>query len=378
MNCLLTIYSLQGVPDTTNEELLGAGGTFFSTSIDGYNWSRLSWVAEWNEELGHFDCKLSDLDDKSNYMFTLGMNKPTKISWRGYETNVISINPTNLADGDSGFSGAGYYIALPNKSPSDYPSYAQVYSVTGWGGTNLKGNEYFAAVLGTEPAKIKDERQISEEEKAQDPSLADFDTTSTLTGLERIDISVNLDGIDVWTAAYMKWDISISLSEEKNIQTGNCILCYVDGPTNKLESVKGVYYAKYNADRQTVVEVIVGSTDNPIVKMDITRDSSTNVNNIKISALNLPISVFEPNSRQLIQITESTLANLSLIDEEQSIAVKSRQYGNGWFSDRELKSSIGTFNQGTSNRLDRFENRLFGLSLRGRGPSYYFPVRRDV
>jgi hypothetical protein len=292
-------------------------------------------------------------------MFTLNMNKPTKISWRGYETNVISINPTNVADGDSGFSGAGYYIALPNESPSSYPSYAKVYSETGWGGTNKKGTEYFEALFRTEPAQIKDERPITEEEKAEDSILGDFDTTSTLTGLERMDIKVKIEGTDYSTSVFMKWDKPISLSEKNNIQSGKCVLCYVDGVTNKLESVNGVYYAKYNANRETVSEAIFGSTDNPIVKMDITRDLSTNVS-IKITALNLPMSVFEPNSRKLIQIAESTLVNLKLIDGEQSIVVRSRpQFNPGWIPVGEYFETaepfpIAAYNQGYSDRLQNF------------------------
>jgi hypothetical protein len=372
-------YSLQGVPDATNEELLGAGGTFFSTSIDGYNWSRQSYSASWNEENGHFDCKIADLDDKSNYMFTLGMNKPTKISWRGYETNVISINPTDLDDGDSGFSGAGYYIALPNESPSNYPSYEKIYSLAGWGGTAYIGDKYFKAILRTDPATITDEKAITEEEKAQDLKLADFDIKSTLTGLERMDISVNIDDKPYRSAFYMKWDKTISLSEANNIQTGNCVLCYPDGISKQVESVKGVYYAKYNANRETVLEVICGLIETPTVKMDITRDSSTNFSSIKITALNLSMSVYEPDSNIIIQLSESTLVNLNLIHEDQSIAVRSRKSSSSnWVPegkninyDNFFSYPIAQFNQASSNKFQDFKSELLRSKKREHNTYYW-------
>ena len=125
-----TGYALQGVAKATNDELTGAGGTFSSTSINKYNWSRQSYAAKWNEEMGQFDCKITDLDDKSNFTFTLNMNKPKKISWLGYETNIIGANPTNLPDADAGFSSIGYYIAKPKDSPNNYTTYTNVYKLS--------------------------------------------------------------------------------------------------------------------------------------------------------------------------------------------------------------------------------------------------------
>jgi hypothetical protein len=294
-------YSLQGVRDTTNDEILAAGGTFFSTNIDGYYWSRQSYAANWNEELGHFDCKLTDLDDKSNYTFTLGMNKPTKISWRGYETNAIAVNPGNLIDGDSGFSANGYYIALPNESPSNYPSYPQVYSLAGWGGTNKKGKEYFEAVLRTGPVVASE---------ASDRSFS-----LSLNGLQRLELEPYYNEKQFNARLYVKYNTPTPVSNNDNAVQGMCSVFYHDGPSNTIKYIDGTYLTRYIATTRTsrtATRIICGDVSNPDLSVNIIIDTITG-NQVIVNECQLPLVLFEDGiSPKLITISDAAAIKLQL------------------------------------------------------------------
>ena len=315
-------YSLQGVLDTTNDELLAAGGTFFSTNIDGYYWSRQSYAANWNEELGHFDCKLTDLDDKSNYIFTLGMNKPTKISWRGYETNAIAVNPGNLVDGDSGFSANGYYIALPNKSPSDYPSYAKVYSLAGWGGTSKKGKEYFEAVLRTGPVVASE--------------VSDRSFSLSLIGLQRVDLEPYYNGTQYKTNMYIKYDTSTLVSNNDNAVQGMCSVFYYDGVSNKIKYIVGTYLSRYIASARTsrtITRITCGNASDPVFSCNIIIDNITG-NQVIVNECKLPLVLFKDESQpESILLSDAAATKLGLIPSTSSAAedtlvsqVRSRAY----------------------------------------------------
>jgi hypothetical protein len=312
-----TGYALQGLSDETNDSLNSSGGTFFTTSIDGYQWSRQSYSASWNEKNSQFDCKLTDLDDKSNYSFTLSMNNPKLLNWVGYETNTISINPNNLAEGDSGFSAAGYFIALPEDSTKNYPSYETVYERAGWGGTTKKGLEYFETILRTEPLVIGKEEPLDDKDILVD-GASDYNTKVEITGLETILMKVNIDGIDHLMKVFVKYDQPIALTNSKNRQIGKCVFCFHDGISNSLKSINGQYLAIYTDNGETSIEIKVGGTSNPIVQLKINSSLSINVDYVYVQALKLPIVIHSENFPDfLLKVPKTTLTMLNLIESSE-------------------------------------------------------------
>ena len=363
-------YSLQGVPDATNEDLLGAGGTFFSTSIDGYNWSRLSYAANWNEEMGHFECKTTDLDDKSNYTFTLGMNKPTKISWRGYETNTIAVNPSNLVAGDSGFSGNGNYIALPHDSPSNYPSYDKVYSLAGWGGTTKKGDEYFINLLRTGPIVIKDD--VSSESTNNSVITRNNDTSNindidiynliTIEGLQNIMLELNYDNKTYYSTISIKYNEPLSVSINNNRQNGTCSLFYYDGGSDSIQLIKGTYLCRYSVIgniSQTKLNITCGDPINPII--DLTTSSLSTESNVKvvIKKCNIGLVLYEDiNFNEYVKFSDAAAIELGFesgLDNDEKSPIKEAILESYPYLRNKKKSLIKgskplpTYNSGKSN-----------------------------
>ena len=309
-------YSLQGVRDETNDSLNSSGGTFFTTSINGYQWSRQSYIASWNEKNSQFDCKLTDLDDTSNYSFTLPMNNPKLLNWVGYETNTISINPNNLAEGDSGFSATGYFNALLEDSPKKYPSYKTVYETAGWGGTNKKGVDYVESILRTEPLVIGKEEPLDDKDILVD-GASDYNTKVKVSGLENIMLNVNIDGINYMIACGVKYDQPIALTNLTNIQTGKCVFCFHDGPTNSLQAINGQYNAIYTANGDTSIEINVGDTSNPTVRLTINSSLSNNVDYVSVQALKLPVVIMSEEVEIVLKIPQTTLTMLNLIESSE-------------------------------------------------------------
>lgn len=312
-----TGYALQGLSDETNDSLNSSGGTFFTTSINGYQWSRQSYIASWNEKNSQFDCKLTDLDDKSNYSFTLPMNNPKLLNWVGYETNTISINPNNLAEGDSGFSATGYFNALLEDSPKKYPSYKTVYETAGWGGTNKKGVDYVESILRTEPLVIGKEEPLDDKDILVD-GASDYNTKVEIAGLETILMNVNIDGTNYNIQCLVKYDKPIALTNSMNRQIGKCVFCFHDGISNSLQSIEGQYLATYTDNGETSIEINVGNTSNPTVRLTINSSLSNNVDYVSVQALKLPIVMYSENVPEFVlKISEKTLTMLNLIESSE-------------------------------------------------------------
>ena len=328
-------YSLQGVPDETTNELIAAGGTFFSTSIDGYNWSRQSYSASWNEENGHFDCKITDLDDKSNFTFILSVNKPKKFKWVGYETNAIAINPTNLVDGDAGFSTIGYYNALSNDSPSNYPSYEKVYSLAGWGGTIKKGDEYFTNLLRTGPLVIKD---VSSESTNNSVITRNNDISNLITieGLQNIMLEVNYDNKIYYSKIFIKYNEPLSVSINNNRQNGTCSLFYHNGGSDSIQLIKGTYLCRYSVKgniSQTKLNITCGDPINPII--DLTTSSLSTESNVKvvIKKCNIGLVLYEDiNYTEYVKISNAAAIELGFesehVNDEKSPIIEAKLASN--------------------------------------------------
>jgi hypothetical protein len=342
-----TGYALQGLRNDTNEELTVAGGTLFATSIDGYNWSRQSYSASWNEELGHFDCKLTDLDDKSNFTFTLNMNKPKEISWIGYETNAISINPNNLAEGDSGFSAAGYFSALPEDSPKKYPSYETVFEKTGWGGTTKKGLDYVESILRSAPLKVGKEYTLDDKDLLI-AGASDYEKKIEIGGLHTILLKANIDGTNYKIDILVKYDLPIALTNSKNRQSGKCVFCFHDGSTNSLKSIKGYYNAIYTANGETSIEIKVGDT----VRLTINSSLSNELDYVDVHALKLPVVMYSEMVELIIKVPKTTLKMLNLIESSEVDQDESIETGNPFI-----------MVDGTPFQLSKsFSNEIIGIS----------------
>lgn len=320
-------YSIQGLRDETNDSLNSSGRTFFTTSIDGYQWSRQSYSASWNEKNSQFDCKLTDLDAKSNYSFTLSMNNPKLLNWVGYETNAISINPNNLAEGDSGFSSAGYYIASPEDSPKNYPSYETVYERAGWGGTTKKGLDYVESILRSAPLNVGKEYTLDDKDRLI-AGASDYEKKIEIGGLHTILLKANIDGTIYKMDIFVKYDLPIALTNSKNRQSGKCVLCFNDGSTNSLKSIKGYYIAIYTAKGETSIEIKVGDTSNPTVRLTINSSLSNELDYVDVQALKLPVVMYSEMVELIIKVPKTTLKMLNLIESSEVDQDESIEIGN--------------------------------------------------
>jgi len=330
-------YSIQGLRSETNDDMNLSGGTFFTTSIDGYNWSRQSYSASWNEKHSHFDCKLTDLDDKSNYSFTLSMNNPKSLNWVGYETNAISINPNNLADGDAGFSAAGYFIASPEDSPKNYTSYETVYETAGWGSTSTTESKYFDSILRTkalvltelEPGKVESTNVASRMMNIK------AEKTINVSGLQNIFMEVNYNNKLHYSVVLVKYDKPLSVSKTNNTQSGNCVFFYYDGLTNSLQPIQGTYLCRYSIQgttSKTVINITCGDPNNPIIQLKTTSLSTDSEIQVIIKRCNVGIVLKEDrNAKKLVELSDEAariirLPGVDIERVESVLEYKSKPY----------------------------------------------------